>query len=185
MQEFARELILLVDAMGRIYALEHRTGRRSDILKWFSCLRPRPRRSASTLSSKAKHSTLRRRLCTIPTIHCDLYSHINSILTAILVPIESNERKIPKFPKVKPHAPNTVQTPSRASLSVAGRLKQSFWELGARLKEPDLKYAFKAGVATAMLASPAFFDSTRRWFVEYRGEWALVSVWLLSDPSHP
>lgn len=101
------------------------------------------------------------------------------MFAASLVPVESNERRIPKFPKVKPHAPNTMQTPSRASLSLAGRMKQAFWELGARLKEPDIKYAFKAGLATAMLASFAFFDATRPWFVKYRGEWALVSVRLL------
>lgn len=101
--------------------------------------------------------------------------------TATLVPIESSAQRIPKFPKVKPHAPNTMQTPSRESLSLAGRMKQSFWALGARLKEPDLKYAFKAGVATAMLAAPAFYDATRPWFVEYRGEWALVSVCLVCD----
>ena len=40
-----------------------------------------------------------------------------------------------------------------------------------------MKYAFKAGMATAMLAAPAFFESTRPVFVDYRGEWALISVW--------
>lgn len=50
-----------------------------------------------------------------------------------------------------------------------------------------MKYAFKAGMATAMLAAPAFFKSTRPTFVEYRGEWALISVSiyfsLKSDPN--
>ena len=44
------------------------------------------------------------------------------------------------------------------------------------MKEPDIKHAFKAGMATAMLAAPAFFDSTRPLFLHYRGEWALISV---------
>ena len=48
--------------------------------------------------------------------------------------------------------------------------------MGARLRQQDMKYAFKAGMATAMLAAPAFFESTRPVFVEYRGEWALISV---------
>ena len=39
-----------------------------------------------------------------------------------------------------------------------------------------MKFAVKAGMATAMLAAPAFFDATRPVFVEYRGEWALISV---------
>lgn len=56
------------------------------------------------------------------------------------------------------------------------RVGRSIWAFGARLRENDLKYAIKAGMATAMLASPAFFDTTRPVFVEYRGEWALISV---------
>lgn len=55
-------------------------------------------------------------------------------------------------------------------------MKQSLWALGDRLKQPDLKYAFKAGMATAMLAAPAFFDVTRPVFMEFKGEWALISV---------
>ena len=31
-------------------------------------------------------------------------------------------------------------------------------------------------MATAVLASPAFYEKTRPIFMEYRGEWALVSV---------
>lgn len=42
--------------------------------------------------------------------------------------------------------------------------------------ERDIKYAIKAGMATALLASPAFFDATRPIFLRYNGDWALVSV---------
>lgn len=80
------------------------------------------------------------------------------------------------FPKVRPHAPDTVLTPRRESLDFMGRLKQTLWAFGARVKEPDIKYAVKTGLATAILASPAFFEATRQTFVDYRGEWALLSV---------
>lgn len=86
------------------------------------------------------------------------------------------ETQIPKFPKIKPHAPNTKQTPSRAELSFTDRIGQSVWSIGARLRENDSKFAIKAGMATTMLAAPAFFDATRPIFNEYRGEWALISV---------
>ena len=66
-------------------------------------------------------------------------------------------------------------------MTFVGRMKQSLWALGARMKQQDMKYAVKAGMATAILASPAFFESTRPMFVEYRGEWALISV---CDPVH-
>ncbi|KAF8507480.1 Fusaric acid resistance protein-like-domain-containing protein [Hysterangium stoloniferum] len=127
-QEFARELVLLSAAMGRIYALEQGEG--------MTTLVPNPPRS----------------------------------------------KVRPIFPKVKPHAPNTMQTPSRSSLTFLGRLRRSFWELGARIKEPDIKYAVKTGVAAAMLASPAFFDDTRQIFIEYRGEWALLSFFVVISP---
>ena len=37
---------------------------------------------------------------------------------------------------------------------------------------------FKAtfSLLAAILAAPAFFEATRPMFVEYRGEWALISV---------
>jgi hypothetical protein len=44
------------------------------------------------------------------------------------------------------------------------------------MQDHDIKYAIKTGVATAMLAAPAFIESTRPTFMEYRGEWALISV---------
>lgn len=56
------------------------------------------------------------------------------------------------------------------------RVGQTIWSIGARLKENDSKFAIKTGMATAMLAAPAFFDATRPIFTEYRGEWALISV---------
>jgi hypothetical protein len=77
---------------------------------------------------------------------------------------------------VQPHAPDTLQTPARVNLTFLGRIKQSLWAIGDRLKERNLKYAFKAGMATALLAAPAFFDSTRPLFMEYNGQWALISV---------
>jgi hypothetical protein len=80
------------------------------------------------------------------------------------------------FPKVRPHAPNTVQTPSRAGLSLWRRFQLSLWAFGGRMQDHDIKYAIKTGVATAMLAAPAFIESTRPTFMEYRGEWALISV---------
>lgn len=80
------------------------------------------------------------------------------------------------FPKITPHAPNTKQTPAPETLPFFDRVGQALWALGARFKENDLKYAVKAGMATAMLAAPAFFDATRPVFVEYKGEWALISV---------
>ena len=82
----------------------------------------------------------------------------------------------PSFPKIRPHAPDTIQTPSRRELSLIGRLNQTIWAIGKRLKERDTRYAIKVGIATIVLAWPAFVEATRPTFVEYWGDWALISV---------
>ena len=58
------------------------------------------------------------------------------------------------------------------------------WVIGDRLKQPDIKYAVKVGMATAALAAPAFFDTTRPIFTDYKGEWALVSVSMIPRVLH-
>ncbi|OBZ71051.1 Uncharacterized protein C26F1.08c [Grifola frondosa] len=153
LQEFAKELISLVDAMGRICGIERANARHRG---W----RERMKRAIKSIRSKltrgGKKSETRRK-----GLRESLFS----------------------FPKIKPHAPNTIQTPARSNLTFIGRVKQSLWALGARLKENDLQYAIKAGMALAILASPAFFDSTRPIFTEYRGEWALISFFVVISPT--
>ncbi|KAJ8586641.1 hypothetical protein M405DRAFT_743289 [Rhizopogon salebrosus TDB-379] len=111
--------------------------------------------------------------------------HGPSLLMSALRPsyFASPHRHKVSFPKVQPHAPNTIQTPLRANLTFIGRIKRALWDLGAILKERKLKYAFKVGMSTAMLAAPAFFDSTRPVFTEYRGEWALISFFAVMSPT--
>ena len=93
-----------------------------------------------------------------------------------LAVIMMGKHKKPSFPKIRPHAPNTIHMPHRSKLPFLGRLKQMLWAFGERIQERDMKYAFKAGMGMAILAAPAFFDTTRDIFLEYKGEWALISV---------
>ncbi|KIO25337.1 hypothetical protein M407DRAFT_25348, partial [Tulasnella calospora MUT 4182] len=62
-------------------------------------------------------------------------------------------------------------------------IKHSFWRLGARLRETDLRYAIKSGFAIAILALPAILESTRPYFLRYRGEWALISCFVVLSPT--
>ncbi len=55
-------------------------------------------------------------------------------------------------------------------------MKQGLWAFGTRMTERDAKFAVKTGMATALLSAPAFFDATRPIFLEYYGDWALISV---------
>ncbi|TDL21690.1 hypothetical protein BD410DRAFT_789429 [Rickenella mellea] len=168
LQEFAKELTSLVDAMGRIYSIEHAHANR------FSRWKQR-------ISAFFQFFTTK-----LPKLNGNSYRNKKRppLRTRISTYLKPNpHRKKVVFPKVRPHAPNTIQTPARANLTYIGRVKQSLWSLGAKLKERNIKYSIKAGMATAMLAAPAFFDSTRPWFVAYKGEWALISFFVVISPT--
>ncbi|KAG6842094.1 hypothetical protein C0991_002748 [Blastosporella zonata] len=85
LQEFAREVVSLVDAMGRIYHYEQDCISRG---RWWKHIR----------------------------------------------------HPFPSFPKVQPHAPNTMQTPPSDELGAIGRFKQAVWKFGTRLTERDANY---------------------------------------------
>ena len=86
------------------------------------------------------------------------------------------KRDIKAFLTIHPSAPDEEKLPPFSSLSWWGCVKQTCWIIGRHLKAPDKLYAIKTGIGTAILASPGFFEVTRPIFVEYRGEWALISV---------
>ncbi|KAK0194889.1 hypothetical protein F5146DRAFT_1023261 [Armillaria mellea] len=165
LQEFSTELISLVDAVERIYTLEQQhvnwkgywnlayTSIKTRLAKLFS-------KSKRTPDGRKRRSTLKRR--------------ISSYITG------TEGRRRPSFPKVRPHAPNTVLTPARSNLNFIGRMKQGLWAVGTRMTERDAKFAVKTGMATALLSAPAFFDATRPIFLEYYGDWALISTNLIS-----
>ncbi|KAJ7467034.1 Fusaric acid resistance protein-like-domain-containing protein [Mycena latifolia] len=147
LQEFAGELVSLVDAMSRIYSLEQARANRA---RWWTRL-------------FRFGQGLRRRF------------------SQYIIP--EHRHTHPSFPKVRPHAPNTIQTPARDRLTWIGRIKQQVWAIGKRLTESDTKYAVKAGMATALLAAPAFFDKTRPIFVDLWGDWALISFFIVISPT--
>lgn len=160
-------MVSLVDAMRRIYEYEEDLIRRDPWWKrlikttWSCVAKFRRRPSAGVVRNS--HPLMRR------TFSAYLRS--------------SGHRRYPYFPKVQPHAPDTVQTPPRSRLTFAGKLKYSLWEFGNRMGERDAKYAIKAGLAIALLAAPAFIKKTRPIFVENWGEWALISCFVVLSPT--
>lgn len=163
LQEFAKELISLVDAIERIYCYEqHILLRNSWWIRFFT----RIKRGFVTMFSITKYNKglgIRKRL------------------SASMIP--PHRRAHPFFPKILPHAPDTLQTPPHHRLSWVGRLKQMLWVAGRRLKERDTKFAIKVGMATSLLALPAFLEATRPTFVEYWGDWALISFFIVISPT--
>jgi len=176
LEEFAKELISLVDAVERIYCyhqhLLHRTLWPIRLMSW----------AGGIIKSLFRHKPpgIRRKTLNIRK-SLGAYNLIIRHDRQLIIPspaymIPQHRLAHPSFPKIRPHAPDTLQTPSRDKLSFWGKVNQTLWTIGKRLKERDTKYAIKAGMATALLASPAFIDATRHTFVAYWGDWALISV---------
>ncbi len=77
------------------------------------------------------------------------------------------------FPDFSAHQADTSQTPRPSSFKM--RFSQLVWSVGRFLKRADVRFAIKTGVGCAILAAPAFIHKTRHIFVEYRGQWGLIS----------
>ncbi|KAG6862245.1 hypothetical protein C0995_002176 [Termitomyces sp. Mi166 len=162
LQELSREVVSLIDAMRRIYRYEKDCMSRGHW--WQRIYRDiRNRLSRSSPVSSRKKPGLKR------------------TFSSYIIP--DIRRPVPSFPKVRPHAPNTMQTPSSDTLNMMGRVKQAVWKFGNRLTERDTKYAFKVGMSIAILAIPAFYDATRPIFVKYWGDWALISFFAVMSPT--
>ncbi|KAL1695057.1 hypothetical protein GGG16DRAFT_86754 [Schizophyllum commune] len=164
LQEFANELVLLVDAMERIYTLEQQRLYRPAWWKRLFNVKSWWRRLSSWLNREHDRPGLKRRLS----------SYYNE---------RKATRRQPTFPKVRPHAPDTVLTPPARSLTLWGRIKQRVWAFGVRLAQRDTKYAFKVGMGAGILAAPAFFDRTRPLFLAWYGDWALISYFVVMSPT--
>ncbi|KAF9792510.1 Fusaric acid resistance protein-like-domain-containing protein, partial [Thelephora terrestris] len=171
LQEFAAELTLLVDAMSRVAACWRAAATRGN---WF-----KRRIRDIELFFRSKVQSWKRQL-SAPEKRRRVVRRLSSF---VLQNDNGPSRPQVHFPKILPHAPNTVLTPKWSTLSLWGRIKQSLWVIGGRLKEPDVKYAVKVGMATAVLAAPAFIRTTRPIFTEYRGEWALISFFVVMSPT--
>ncbi|KAF9258847.1 hypothetical protein L218DRAFT_974799 [Marasmius fiardii PR-910] len=174
LQEFSRELVSLVDAMERIYNFEQQ---RMTWARWWK------RFSAFCAGCVGSIKWLWRKDHEIHPKSNNAASRVGLTrrISQYIIPEQRSDR--PWFPKVKPHAPDTILTPSRKHMTLVGKIKQLVWAFGKRLTERDAKYAIKTGMATAMLAAPAFFDSTRPIFVDYYGDWALISYFVVMSPT--
>ncbi|KAK4053138.1 hypothetical protein OIV83_001873 [Microbotryomycetes sp. JL201] len=86
------------------------------------------------------------------------------------------------FPQVVDGALTSHQFGSPERRGWIAKFKASVWMLGWRLKQPNIKFAIKTGIGAAILASSAF-DRYRPVWLEYRGEWALLSYMVIMSQS--
>ncbi|KAL9547369.1 hypothetical protein MBANPS3_006191 [Mucor bainieri] len=57
------------------------------------------------------------------------------------------------------------------------------WQAFSLFKSQKMRYAIKATIATILLATPAFLESTQDFFRTYRMEWALITLMVVMTPT--
>jgi hypothetical protein len=76
---------------------------------------------------------------------------------------------IPVQGKESPREPSTKR----------GALKYRIWKALEELRNPEIKFAIKVGVGAILLALPAFTREYRELYTRWRGEWALLSYFVI------
>ncbi|KAI7901238.1 Fusaric acid resistance protein-like-domain-containing protein [Cokeromyces recurvatus] len=79
------------------------------------------------------------------------------------------------------HRMNTLHTPVPKTKWHQFILR--VWRLFSLFKLQKIRYAIKATIATILLATPAFMESTQNWFRTYRMEWALITLMVVMTPT--
>ncbi|KAI3493264.1 hypothetical protein L1887_42105 [Cichorium endivia] len=169
LEEFAKELEVLIEALEQIRQAEERIALARQTSVWM-----RMRLFLATLGTMASEyanmlgwrwgETKRRR---------SHRARAGGVAKKMTTPLD--------FPSNRRHARNTDQTPK--ALTWKEKMNRVVWSLGEFFRQPDTKFAIKAGVGSALLASPAFFPSTRPMFTKFQGQWALVSFMVVLSPT--
>ncbi|WVQ80107.1 hypothetical protein IAT38_002208 [Cryptococcus sp. DSM 104549] len=92
-----------------------------------------------------------------------------------LVPIDPSKLQPPLFPKNSRDSTGPRTGAQLRALRGLEKISQTWWAIGERMGEPDMRYAIKTGIGGALLALPAYTPLGREVFLEYRGEWALIA----------
>ncbi|KAF9339781.1 hypothetical protein BGZ91_004713 [Linnemannia elongata] len=120
------------------------------------------------------------------------YSHAHSISQSH-TPTHSNnasssqgthgrQRKQRLFPKPNLHnKTDTLHTPRPSTF--LQKWSTRLWKFLHVFRSFQVKYAAKAAFSTMVLLIPAFVDWMRPYFVQYRGEWALISMLIVMVPT--
>ncbi|KAG0371451.1 hypothetical protein BGX24_001657, partial [Mortierella sp. AD032] len=93
-----------------------------------------------------------------------------------------HQRKQRLFPKPNLHnKTDTLHTPRPSTF--LQKWSTRLWRFLHVFRSFQVKYAAKAAISTMVLLIPAFVDWTRPYFVQYRGEWALISMLIVMVPT--
>ncbi|KAG0099871.1 hypothetical protein BGZ93_005475 [Podila epicladia] len=91
-------------------------------------------------------------------------------------------RKPRLFPEPNIHnTKNTLHTPAPSTF--LQKWSTRLWKFLHVFRSFQVKYAAKTAISTMVLLIPAFVDWTRPYFVQYRGEWAIISMLIVMVPT--
>ena len=79
------------------------------------------------------------------------------------------------FPVPGPKVRESPPVPSTRHGAMSFRI----WKALEKLRNPEIKFAVKVGLGAALLALPAFTDKYREIYTHWRGEWALLSYFVV------
>ncbi|WVQ80164.1 hypothetical protein IAT38_002269 [Cryptococcus sp. DSM 104549] len=144
-EEFAREMLFLLDTMGEIVTSKQ-------ISAWEQI-----KAFAWKKGCKVKKRPF-------------MYTQFQNI-----VPVGPSKLQDPLFPKNSRNTTSQLTERLQPRFTKFERFMQAWGALEERLEQPDMRYAIKTGLGGAMLALPAYTETTREIFLHYRGEWALVA----------
>jgi Fusaric acid resistance protein-like len=80
-----------------------------------------------------------------------------------------------KFPLPGPKVRESPPVPATRH----GAMNFKIWRALERLRKPEIKFAVKVGFGAALLALPGFSDRYREMYTHWRGEWALLSYFVI------
>ncbi|GAA6057794.1 hypothetical protein JCM3770_001043 [Rhodotorula araucariae] len=86
------------------------------------------------------------------------------------------------FPQIVDGALSSHQVDD-TNLSSLARAKLAFWRLSWHLRQPNIRFALKTGAGAAILSSAAFIPRLRPLWLEWRGEWSLISYMVIVAPA--
>jgi hypothetical protein len=84
-------------------------------------------------------------------------------------------RRPSTFPTPMPKYKETVPEPT----GKRGALGYRIWKSFERLRKPEIKFAVKVGVGAVLLVLPAFTERWRDLYTHWRGEWALLTYFVV------
>lgn len=79
------------------------------------------------------------------------------------------------FPAVDDRAVTSHNSAQDGRRDLVSRIRRRTWRLGIAVRRPNTIYAIKTGIGCGIIGAFAFDHRTRPIFVEYSGNWAMLS----------